>query len=55
MIVAVILVLVLMTVAGLGAWALCKATATKAEERILEDKEQMEYLRKWREKYEKRI
>ena len=53
MLIALIFFGILILIAILGALALCKISAPDDDERALEDEEQMEYLRKWREKYEK--
>lgn len=52
MLIALIFFGILILIAILGALALCKISAPSDEERILEDEEQMEYLRKWRMKEE---
>lgn len=54
MLIAIIFFCILILIAILGALALCKISAPNDEERILEDEEQMEYLRKFREKEMKR-
>ena len=52
MLIALIFFGILIFIAIIGALALCKISAPNDDERALEDEEQMEYLRKWRENHD---